>query len=159
MLTRGDDGTGWSLAWKVNLWACLGEAEHALNILNMQFHLCPPGNQTVMTGGGSYPNLLGAHPPFQIDSNFGIVAGIANMLLQNKKEELVLFPAKPDNWEEGSAKGLLAYGGITVDLTWNKNVKTATLTSKQSRDVCVSFNGTKTHYSLQENIPCQIQLN
>lgn len=159
LLTRGDDGTGWSLAWKVNLWACLGEAEHALKILNMQFHLCTPGNQTVMTGGGSYPNLLGAHPPFQIDSNFGIVAGIANMLLQNRKEELVLFPAKPDCWKKGSAKGLLAYGGITVDLIWDESEKTAVLTSKQSRDVCISFNGTKECYSLEANIPCQIQLN
>ncbi len=158
LITRGDEGTGWSLAWKVNLWACLGDAEHALKILNMQFHLCTPGNQTVMTGGGSYPNLLGAHPPFQIDSNFGVTAGIANMLLQSRKDKILLFPAKPHCWETGSAKGLLAYGGITVDLTWNQNRKTATLTAKNKTEVCISFNGTEQNYTLQKDTPCLIEL-
>ncbi|MBE7042174.1 MAG: glycoside hydrolase family 95 protein [Ruminococcaceae bacterium] len=159
LVTRGDEGTGWSLAWKLNLWAHLGDAEHALKILNMQFHLCPSDQKTVMTGGGSYPNLLGAHPPFQIDSNFGVTAGIANLLVQSRKEEIHLFPAKPSCWETGSAKGLLAYGGIVIDLTWDKDFHTAMLLSPGDTTVTVGFGAEKKEVFLKENTPCSFQWN
>ena len=153
LLTRGDDGTGWSLAWKVSLWSMLGDAAHALKILNMQFHLCQPGQQTKVTGGGSYPNLLGAHPPFQIDSNFGITAGIANMLVQSGKSILKLLPAKPQEWGCGSAKGLYAHGGITVDLDWNQESAQAVLIAPRDTTVTLLLNGHPQTLSLKANQP------
>ena len=148
LLARGDGGTGWSLAWKLNLWAKLGDAAHALKILNMQFHLCSPGQQTKLTGGGSYPNLLGAHPPFQIDSNFGVTAGIANMLLQNSNGIIKLLPAKPPEWKRGSAKGLYAYGGVTVDLFWDEKKAQAVFTVSQDKSVSILAQGKKQTLSL-----------
>ena len=116
---RGDGGTGWSLAWKINLWARLGDGEHALKLLDNQLKPVPSECDTADRPGGSYPNLFCAHPPFQIDGNFGAASGIIEMLVQADKDgNPVLLPALPEKWKEGRVKGMVLPGGKKVSFSW-----------------------------------------
>ena len=118
---RGDESTGWSMAWKVNFWARLYDGEHAFKLLTDLLKPCIPSNTIQYNTGGTYPNLFCGHPPFQIDGNFGGCAGIAEMLIQSQNDCIELLPALPAAWKTGFFKGLRVQGGGEVSAQWRDN--------------------------------------
>lgn len=142
--TRGDEGTGWSLAWKACLWAKLKDGDHALRLILRQLDVIDSAHTSCeLWGGGTYPNLFCAHPPFQIDGNFGITAAIAMLFLQCEDAKIKILPALPKAFSNGLVKGLVAKGNIKVDIAWQNGIATKVcLQSPISQTVSLLVNGT-----------------
>lgn len=120
--TRGDEGTGWCIAWKANMWARLFDGDRALKLLDTQLkYVEATAEPTVTLSGGSYPTLLCAHQPFQIDGNFGATAAIIEMLVQANGKDIYLLPALPKRWPNGEIKGIAIPGGAFIDLKWRNS--------------------------------------
>jgi len=159
---KGDRTTGWSTGWRVNLYARLHDAKNAYHIYRKLLSYVSPDcykGEDALRGGGTYPNLLDAHSPFQIDGNFGGCAGVVEMLMQsdysmvNGKPSMTieLLPALPDNWKDGAVSGIRARGGLTVDMTWeNSRVTRLTLNAQQSCSVTLTMNGERRSVKLKK---------
>jgi len=158
---KGDETTGWSKGWRINLWARLLDGNHAYKMYReLLKYVEPDGVKTdYARGGGTYPNLFDAHPPFQIDGNFGGAAAIAEMLVQSSENEIHLLPAIPDAWNSGSVKGICARGGFEVSMDWkNKSVKKLSILAKNSGKTTLYFGSEKKEINLKKGQIFELKL-
>jgi len=158
---KGDETTGWSKGWRINLWARLLDGNHAYKMYReLLKYVEPDGVKTdYAQGGGTYPNLFDAHPPFQIDGNFGGAAAIAEMLVQSTENEIHLLPAIPDEWDSGSVKGICARGGFEVSMDWkNKSVKKLSVLAKNSGKTTLYFGSMKKEINLNKGQVYELNL-
>lgn len=142
---KGDETTGWSTGWRVNLLARLQEGEKAYHMYRRLLRYVSPDNykgEDARRGGGTYPNLLDAHSPFQIDGNFGGCSGVIEMLMQSSTNKIVLLPALPESWADGKVQGICARGGFAVDMEWkNREVVSLIVSSLKGGRTVICFNG------------------
>ena len=152
---KGDNTTGWSTGWRVNLYARLHDSKNAYHIYRKLLSYISPDDYrgpNRRTGGGTYPNLLDAHSPFQIDGNFGGTAGVVEMLMQSTEESITLLPALPAEWADGCISGICARGGFVIDMTWKDGrVTSITISSKQGGQTTLFYNGTNKKIKIKAN--------
>ena len=151
---KGDETTGWSKGWRINLWARLEDGNHAYKMFRELLKYVPPDEMKTdyARGGGTYPNLFDAHPPFQIDGNFGGAAAVAEMLLQSGNDTIRLLPALPDAWQTGAVQGLCARGGFTVSMQWdNHQLHSATIIAKIPASATVKYGSKEKTISLKKD--------
>ena len=146
LIQKGEETTGWSTGWRINLWARLKNGEQAYHIYQklLTFTDAEDNRQPgTRHAGGTFPNLFDAHPPFQIDGNFGGTAGVCEMLIQSSaSDEIELLPALPQAWKDGSVSGLCARGGYEVSMVWkNSKVTSCTIKAKKAGTVTLLYNG------------------
>ena len=160
LIARTDVGTGWSLGWKINLWAILGDGDHAETMIKNQLKLIDVTSPMDYHYGGTYPNMLDAHPPFQIDGNYGATSGIANMLLQSEIGTIHLLPALPGDWKDGSFCGFVAKGAVTVSASWKDGVLTeASFISEKAQKISVKCADISQKIELQANEKYTLKVN
>jgi alpha-L-fucosidase 2 len=150
---KGDETTGWSKGWRINLWAKLWDGNRAYKMYRELLKYVEPDGVKVnyQRGGGTYPNLFDAHPPFQIDGNFGGAAAVAEMLVQSTENEIRLLPALPEAWSEGSVKGICARGGFVISMDWsNKTVKKLSIYAKKTGKTTLHYGSEKKEISLRK---------
>jgi alpha-L-fucosidase 2 len=151
---KGDETTGWSKGWRINLWARLWDGNHAYKMIRELLKYVPPDEMKTdyQRGGGTYPNLFDAHPPFQIDGNFGGAAAFAEMLVQSSENEIRLLPALPDAWPSGTVSGICARGGFEIAMKWvNKSIVKITLSSKNGGTTTLIYRGVTKQITFQPN--------
>ena len=157
---KGDNTTGWSTGWRVNLYARLKDNENAYHIYRRLLKLVTPDGykgKDARCGGGTYPNLLDAHSPFQIDGNFGGCAGVIEMLMQSSEEDITLLPALPEQWKDGSVKGICARGSFVIDMSWKDGkVTSLSIMSRKGGKTRVNFNNKSVKINLKANETKQI---
>jgi len=157
---KGDETTGWSKGWRINLWARLWDGNRAYKMFRELLRYVDPDKKKTdkpRRGGGTYPNLFDAHPPFQIDGNFGGAAAVAEMLVQSNENEIRLLPALPDAWESGSVKGICARGGFEVSMEWNsKTLKTVSVFSKNGGKTVLIYGDKKQTVTLKKGQKLEI---
>jgi alpha-L-fucosidase 2 len=159
MEIKGDETTGWSKGWRINLWARLGDGNHAYKMYRELLKAVEPDGATAYNDrrGGTYPNLFDACPPFQIDGNFGGAAAVAEMLVQSSENEIRLLPALPDAWESGSVKGICARGGYEVSMTWSqKTLNKITIQAKADGQTTLVYRDKQKELSLKKGQKIEI---
>ncbi|KAF2335568.1 glycoside hydrolase family 95 protein [Flavobacterium daemonense] len=158
---KGDETTGWSKGWRINLWARLWDGNRAYKMYRELLRYVDPDKKKTdkpRRGGGTYPNLFDAHPPFQIDGNFGGAAAVAEMLVQSDENEIRLLPALPDAWEEGSVKGICARGGFEIEMNWNnKTIQKLIISSKIGGKTTLIFGDKKQEIVLKKGEKLEVK--
>jgi alpha-L-fucosidase 2 len=158
---KGDETTGWSKGWRINLWARLGDGNRAYKMIReLMKYVDPDGLRTNYGGGGgTYPNLFDAHPPFQIDGNFGGAAAFAEMLVQSTEDEIRLLPALPDAWESGHAKGICARGAFEIEMSWEKGkIISAKILGKSGNECKVIYKGKTYQLKIEKGKTVELNL-